>query len=348
MKQIVFVNINVCYFTINCGDDHITSILSGFLFTASTERVASVISDAGVVRSGRVVVFARMALLDCSDDGLFHVGNLSLYAHFADLPFVWGSPFRFVLLPGVHDDLLISIGHFLPVGIVTGPNGSVRHMDAFALGCERGSWTSSASDALGLNLATRVCRSNLAIELVVWQCRHVRREVIGTLGKCSRRVLARGEAKVFHSALQLRMFDFLQEVPDLRLFRDRLSFRFEYIEHSLELIQKVGKGESLLVLVMQSIAVAFRNRNAPTSIAFATVVVPEGSHVSSAILMLGKWFDPLLCRLGLEVTLQELVNSPGIGLVVGTRKWCTRNSLFVEVGVFGVRRWFFSVAYDVA
>ena len=89
-----------------CGDGHITSILSCFLFVTSTKGIASVVWNAGVISGGRFVILRRVAELYGSN-GLFQFSKLSL--DIADLSFGWSCPFCFVFLSGIHDSLLVRI-----------------------------------------------------------------------------------------------------------------------------------------------------------------------------------------------------------------------------------------------
>ena len=101
------------------------------------------------------------------------------------------------------------------------------------------------------------------------------------------------------------MFHFLQEHSDLGLFCDRFTFGFEDIKHGLDLVQKSCEGESLFVLVVQSIAISFCDSDATTRVALPTIgVVPEGFHILATILRLLERLNPLLGRLRLQVTLE--------------------------------------------
>jgi hypothetical protein len=64
--------------------------------------------------------------------------------------FVWGRAFGLVFLSRIHHRLLVTIRHFLPVGVIAGPNATVGHMNTLALGTQA-SGRSAPTTTIGTN-----------------------------------------------------------------------------------------------------------------------------------------------------------------------------------------------------
>ena len=99
---------------------------------------------------------------------------------------------------------------------------------------------------------------------------------------------------------------------------------------------------------MKGVTVTLRDGNKAAGVTLTTIVASEGLNIPPAILMLGQGLNPLFSRFGLQVTLQELVDLPGIGLEVEASQWGASYRPFVEAGKIQCAVWIFLFSNDIA
>ena len=106
-------------------------------------------------------------------------------------------------------------------------------MDAVAFGCRRGTGASATSDTFWFDIHSSVGRRYLAIQLIIRQLRNECGKMIRTLRE-SYQIHLSTDTQGSHSSLKLGVFNLHQEHSDFCLLLDWLTFRLEYVKHSLD------------------------------------------------------------------------------------------------------------------
>ena len=106
----------------------------------------------------------------------------------------------------------------------------------------------AAAEALGLGLG--VSSRDLPVQLMIGELKHDCRQMVGAFGEIDRVKLS-SNPQCADCILQLWVLNLLEQQSNLGLLCNALSFLLKHVKHLLDLVQEIGKGERLFMLVVK-------------------------------------------------------------------------------------------------
>ena len=141
-----------------------------------------------------------------------------------------------------------------------------------------------------------------------------------------------------------RMLDLGKKFINLGMLSKRLPFFIKDGEHLLQRIKKLAEWKCMLALVVKGCLDMLGTGKTMSQVAFASIMVMQGEHVTMTILMTCDGTNPILCEFTLEISSQKGVNAMRIGSIVLTSEQSTSSYLPSEGKVLcSVFRFFFFV-----